>query len=341
MKDLISVIIPAYNAEKYIEKCIQSILEQTYRDFELLIIDDGSVDNTAAICVQYAQIDARIRYLFQENAGVSAARNYGLRESRGQYIAFVDSDDWIDIHYLEVLYETIYDNDLAMCGYFIQSENECKRIVEPELYHLKSIEPFVTNEKSKTQDGIIYSSSSCGYVWRTLLRKSVILSGNLWFNEKLFYCEDLLFLLQYILLIGCNKVHYNDRSIYTYYQHDDSALAKKYKINLDDNYLCLNSELVKLIMKSNITPSKKAALVSAVDYRAVSHIIKNESERVQGKYLAATLRELKQKKLSLMVNWSAIRQALFDGELKCMLKLLLLKCKFYRVLSFIYRFKPE
>ena len=100
----ISVIVPVYNVEKYLHKCIDSILVQTFTDFELLLIDDGSTDKSGDICDEYAVKDARVRVFHTENRGVSAARNHGLREASGDWICFVDSDDWVENCYLEYLY---------------------------------------------------------------------------------------------------------------------------------------------------------------------------------------------------------------------------------------------
>ena len=96
MKPLISIIVPIYNVEKYLSRCINSVLSQTFPDFELLLIDDGSTDKSGYICDGYAQKDSRIKVFHIENGGVSAARNYGLDNARGEWITFVDADDWID-----------------------------------------------------------------------------------------------------------------------------------------------------------------------------------------------------------------------------------------------------
>lgn len=116
---LISIITPVYNVEKYIHRCIDSILAQTVSDFELILVDDGSPDNCGAVCDEYAAKDGRVRVIHQENRGQAAARNRALDVARGEYIAFVDSDDWVHPQYLEVLYRNIRDNqaDVSVCGH--------------------------------------------------------------------------------------------------------------------------------------------------------------------------------------------------------------------------------
>lgn len=339
MEELISVIVPAYNAGKFISKCICSILKQTYTNFELLIIDDGSEDNTAAICAHYAQRDARIRYVFQENAGVSAARNHGLRLASGQYIAFVDADDWVDTRYLEELYMAMQGHALAVCGHFIQSIKGIKRIVEPELHHIKDIKAFWNHGKTKAKGDTIYTTSINGSVWKCLFRKSLILSNNLRFNEDIFFAEDLLFMLQYLSVVGFHDIIYIDKALYIYFQSADSATRKRYKINLLDNTIVLNAELERLVMGANINYEEKRVIVAMLNYINAYYVISNENNRVRGRHLTEALRELGRTRLLDMVNKSAIKQALYDGKLKVGLILLLFKHRCYMAISFLYQFK--
>ena len=109
MLETISIIIPIYNVESYLRKCLDSIMEQSFSYFELLLINDGSTDSSGQICQEYVEKDDRIRYFEKENGGVSSARNFGIKHSRGEYITFIDSDDWVDSDYLEVLYTTLLE----------------------------------------------------------------------------------------------------------------------------------------------------------------------------------------------------------------------------------------
>ena len=117
MSELISVIVPVYNVEKYLDKCIQSILGQTYSNIELLLIDDGSTDSSGAICDKYVTQDSRVRVFHKSNEGVSAARNWGLDNAKGEWIAFVDADDWIDSDMYERMYNAAVQNqtDMVSC----------------------------------------------------------------------------------------------------------------------------------------------------------------------------------------------------------------------------------
>lgn len=129
---LISVIIPAYNAEKELGKCIESLLQQTYSGFEIILINDGSTDNTGEICDRYSCIDSRIYVIHNENRGVSAARNCGIEEAKGEFITFIDADDIVDKNYLSVLISAIADNDVAVCDVTVEdNEKEIRRFTLP------------------------------------------------------------------------------------------------------------------------------------------------------------------------------------------------------------------
>ena len=118
---MISIIVPAFNAEKFLEKCLNSILDQTFSKFEIILINDGSQDNTLNICEQFVKKDARVVLVNQENKGVSMARNTGVMKAQYPYISFVDSDDWIEKTYLEVLFNTLtqYNADISICGHYV------------------------------------------------------------------------------------------------------------------------------------------------------------------------------------------------------------------------------
>ncbi|VMD49774.1 glycosyl transferase family protein [Streptococcus pneumoniae] len=126
MDDKITVIVPVYNVENYLRKCLDSIITQTYKNIEIVVVNDGSTDASGEICKEFAEIDHRITYIEQENAGLSAARNTGLENMSGDYVTFVDSDDWIELDYVETLYKKIteYQADIAVGNYYSFNESE-------------------------------------------------------------------------------------------------------------------------------------------------------------------------------------------------------------------------
>ncbi len=134
MTPLISIIIPVYNVENYIEKCVKSLLEQTYHNIEIILINDGSTDNSGAVCDSLAKTDSRIVVIHQDNAGVSAARNAALDIMKGDFVTFIDSDDYVDSYFIECLYNALTKNnaDISTCGHYrVEFDGSLKKI-----YHL-------------------------------------------------------------------------------------------------------------------------------------------------------------------------------------------------------------
>ena len=122
---LISIIVPVYNVESYLKRCIESILNQTFRDFELILVNDGSTDNSEIICKEYALKDERIKYFYQRNKGVSEARNKGIDNSSGEYIQFIDSDDYVDENFLEIVVNRFKrdNSDIVFIGFYNEYNN--------------------------------------------------------------------------------------------------------------------------------------------------------------------------------------------------------------------------
>ena len=212
-KTLISIIVPIYKVEKYLRQCLDSILGQTYEHFECLLINDGSPDNSADICNEYVSKDSRFRYFEKENGGVSSARNLGIECSVGAYITFIDSDDWVDSDYLEVLYKSLTDEkaDVAVSTYkqFNMDDNnyyvhsyqrgyEKKIFTGPEL-----IDEFIA------LDTFDYSYR---FVCGKLVRKCLL--DRIAFNEKTTLGEDMEFWLKLYLI--SNKIVYVNRDSYVY-----------------------------------------------------------------------------------------------------------------------------
>ena len=126
MNDLVSIVVPVYNVQQYLQRCLKSLTEQTYRNIEIILVDDGSGDTSGEICDLWASRDERIRVFHKENGGLSDARNYGLRRVSGEYVCFVDSDDWCDIRYVEVMLKTLLetDSDIVECDYLCTDNHE-------------------------------------------------------------------------------------------------------------------------------------------------------------------------------------------------------------------------
>ena len=166
--DLISIIIPIYNVEKYLEKCLNSVINQTYSNLEIILIDDGSTDNSKFICDEYAKKDKRIIVIHQKNGGLSYARNVGLNNANGKYITFVDSDDFISKYYIEILYQNIikYNCEISMCSQYIVSD---KNIIDDN----KTINNVKLFDSITALKLMLYQKKINNSAWGKLYNKSV------------------------------------------------------------------------------------------------------------------------------------------------------------------------
>ncbi len=189
----VSVIVPVYNAEGVVSRSVDSILAQSYQDFELILVDDGSTDGSGAICDNYAQQDGRVKVIHQENAGVSAARNAGLKVAQGEWVTFVDSDDIVLDGFLESLVAAVNRDeriDLAYCGYAIVEGSTSIKTYRSATYIGKE---QLHNVLSSTK--LLYRCSP----WGKLFRRSIIADNGLQFDGNLTISEDRLFLYQYLI----------------------------------------------------------------------------------------------------------------------------------------------
>ena len=230
---LISIIIPVYQVEKYLDKCIASIVNQTYQNLEIILVDDGSSDNCPAICDTWKEWDPRINVIHQKNGGLSHARNEGLKIGTGEFIGFVDSDDWIEPNMYELLLTALFetDADIAVCDYLNESGKTQSTILIEGAPVRKT---FTAEEALKL---LLYSGNNiCIAVWNKLYRRSTI--GNFQFPEGKFY-EDVCWTPQ---IIGRSKAIISiDSPLYHYLSRTDSLsncgdnLYKKYKDSIELN----------------------------------------------------------------------------------------------------------
>lgn len=218
MEDLVTVIVPVYQVKEYLAKCIESILEQTYSNIEVILIDDGSNDGSEKICDNFANIDSRVNVIHQKNKGVSATRNIGLENSNGKYICFIDADDYIDEKYISELYKMCKENeaDISICGVsniennkIKNSSNGVKKIYEP---------------KEAIQEVFEEKYFNC-VIWAKMFRKEMF---DLYrFNPNTSISEDLEII--YKIFAQANKIAVNTKEhLYFYLVRENSALHSKY-----------------------------------------------------------------------------------------------------------------
>ena len=220
---LISIIVPVYNTQEYLPRCIDSILDQSYKNLDIILINDGSTDSSGEICDRYAETDARIQVIHQANAGVSFARNIGLDNARGDWIGFVDSDDWIKPEmYAELLKAAIENNKKISCCDFIWYFSATRQEHRNRQYDKSPV--TMTREQSIEFSLSPKTPNLEGYTWSLLLHRSLLEAQEhppIKFNTDIHYSEDWLFIIQ--LLIQADGIVHIPVALYYYYQREGSA----------------------------------------------------------------------------------------------------------------------
>ena len=235
-KQLISVIIPVYNVEKYIEQCIESIINQTYKKIEVILIDDGSIDKSGAICDEYAKIDKRIIVIHKENGGLSDARNKGIDIAKGEYITFVDSDDYVKENFIEDLYTAIINNNakLSICNIIMVDEDG------NTIENLGFSSDKLVNGKEILKGICEYRNLIEGIVaWNKMYSKDFF-KENRYPKGKIHEDE----FLTYKILYFANKVAITNRFLYYYRKNDNSITSKKFNVKRLDFIEALEERLV-------------------------------------------------------------------------------------------------
>lgn len=247
---LISIIVPVYNVERYIDRCIKSITKQTYNNWELLLIDDGSTDNSGKICDLYSKKNSRIRTIHTPNQGRSNARNLGIDKASGEWIAFVDSDDFVSPRYLESMTNAnpTWDKEILISQGFhaITADGNYDTNYPEAFYHNYEINTYKqSNLHLISQYSLLHRQA----VWGRLLNKEIITRYKIKFNPQIHHSEDGLFLHQYMLYTQCFKFISNQEYYYV------TPILKSEKLNFEEIfYLAQNYQklVIPLIKHFNI-----------------------------------------------------------------------------------------
>lgn len=222
---MISVILNVYNGERYIERCVDSVLSQTYQDFELIIVDDGSTDSTARIIDRYPPIYKQMKVYHTENKGLSGSRRYGLSKATGDYLIFLDCDDWVEKNWLEELYSSIITEnaDMAICEYYEEYGNHRQLVT---IANHTDIDGYVRD--------LIHGRTWC-VVWNKLVKTEIVKRHGINFFEHLRYWEDVPFSISYSLY--CDKVAFVHKPLYHYIKTNNESLTAIEKNQISFN-LC-------------------------------------------------------------------------------------------------------
>ena len=331
----ISIIVPVYQAEKLLPACVDSVKQQTFQDWELLLINDGSRDNSPAICDAYAAEDARIRVFHKENGGVSEARNLGLRNAVGEYIAFLDADDRFEPQTLAVLLELCEKNgaDSAGCAHWNLLPDESKT---PEL-----LLPAGVYDQQAIREQIVYPLLGDrlsvpifnGFIWRYLFSAEILRGANITFEGA--YLEDEIFLMEYFC--NANKLAVTEEPLYYYYFNPNSATRRYMKdlLQVFRRFMERKEEVAETYQLNEARPlwresSNWAGLLIAVGNEYAAGNEKSMMERQ--KYIKWLCR---QPDMAQAIR--AITPAGMSGNKQVVAKLVKAKC--FTLLTLLYRLK--
>lgn len=271
-KALISIIVPIYNVEKYLRQCLDSVLNQTYQNFECLLINDGFPDNSAGICKEYVDKDARFHYFEKENGGLASARNLGIKYSKGKYITFIDSDDWVDLDYLEVLHSKIkeYNTDFVISSYKkFDMDEDCFYL---HIWDQDYYEKIWTSQELLSQlPNLENYDGSYTVSWGKLFKRSLF--DEILFNEQRKFGED--FECSFKLYLSMTSCLYIHKALYNYRLHSESMLGQVVtERQLMDDIEIRVGRLPYLIVRGIDSSPYISNLKSFIQYRI------NEKEKV-------------------------------------------------------------
>lgn len=213
---MISIIIPVYNVEQYLDKCLQSVINQTYQNIEIILVDDGSSDSSGVLCDKWKEKDSRIKVIHKSNGGLSNARNVGIEQANGEYLMFIDSDDIVANDLCKVLFEILKNNhaDISICNATHIFNNE---------FDFKNTGKIYCYDRNEAISQLWYQKSFLPSAWGKLYKKDLF--------KKIKFTEGIIFEdvdIMHELFYQCNKIVYGEMELYGYVHHENSITTKKY-----------------------------------------------------------------------------------------------------------------
>ncbi len=219
---MVSIVVPVYNMAQYLERSVNSLLKQTYKDIEIILVDDGSTDECPRICDDFANKYDIIRTVHKENGGLSSARNCGIENAKGEFIIFPDPDDWVSEDYIMdlVFLNEQFQTQLEVSSYYIVDE---KSQIENNICHSN-----VVLSKNEAVKSMLIGGGINGFAWNKLYHMDIIVNNGLRFDEELGMAQDLHFAVRYVLL--CDKISLSNKPTYYYFQHTGGVTNPKAKL---------------------------------------------------------------------------------------------------------------
>ena len=298
---MISVIVPVYNTEKFLDKCIESISKQTFDDFEIILVDDGSTDKSGQICDTWAHKDNRVKVIHKQNAGVSAARNNGIAAAKGEYIAFVDSDDTVSPDYLRLLDKNIYGHDISI-GTIQQDFTKDMRSVLLDVKNKSfTVSDFKKNMRLTLKNQYISSPVN------KLFRKDIICQNHLHFEEDMNVGEDYVFCISYYQ--HCHKIKCFSDIIYYYNVHQDYVRSEKYIAGRFADRIKMCGKLADFYRQN--TPYYYKRILSEYMYTAYYETLDNKQITDHGQFVTDYINQNNLADLIKKANYNILDRKVF------------------------------
>lgn len=327
----ISFIIPVYNAENFIERCLTNLLKYEGEDVEFIIINDGSTDSSDKIIEKYAKKDDRIIYINKENTGVSNSRNIGIKKASGEYIIFIDIDDYLEENSINKLIDLLNTNyaDLYIMPYYLKkSENEEKidySIFYNKIYDTKeNISKLILNFISYVDEEGNRIQNLMGSIWSKVFRLDIIKKYNIFMNENIEITEDTNFLIEY--MAHCKNIKVIDYYFYHYTIENSKSLTTKYKEGLYEELEISLNNIVKILNKQNIN-FKNAILYRRffnIHFSIINECKNNIGFKEKRNNILKILKRIQNNKLEVKGLSKKEKTIKFFIERKCLIPLLIL-----------------
>lgn len=267
----VSIIVPIYNVEDFLDKCMESILGQTYKNIEIILVDDGSTDSSGKIADKYAEKDSRIKVYHKKNGGLPAARNFGLRKISGKFVSFIDSDDWVDIDYISTLFNAMSydDSDISVCGLYKAYDDEnikCSNRYE--------IDHEVFSNIDAVKDIMLAQPILKVMAWGKLYKKSLFFKNNIQYPKGRSLGEDAF--TTYKLMYFSKKISYINKPLYYYRQRPGSIMSQS-KIDSSRYFLDTTNEMKEFADKYYLDIDYEISNYKALNYNSFINLAIRQS----------------------------------------------------------------
>ena len=274
-----SIIVPIYNGEKYLERCVNSIINQTYTNIELILINDGSIDNTEKICKKYSNNDDRVIYIKQDNYGVSYSRNNGIKNATGDYITFVDADDYININTINELNKIISYNQCDILKYSYIKES--KWLKKSYKFSIQKEKKILKDEYVKEVIPYMFNTFDLSNVWNAVFKIELIKDKK--FDEKLKYAEDFKFMIESTL--NSKSLYIDSRTFYHYVYNKNSTINSIKENDIKDRLIDTIRSCMNIQEKNNFSDEVKIQIKNRIKNSIMKFCAYNVSNKSYENYL--------------------------------------------------------